>query len=359
LTRRAIDRDLVIEVIEMKNDIRTRPLLQHTALAAALAVSCAVTAPARADNAAQLAASASSAAAHGNANASLTVEQRVREELRAVMAELIESGAFGDKSPQQISLDVDAPAQRVSNLGLLVDSAHAHPDGLHVLGVTPGGGAERMGLRAGDVLVALNGDSLANAVDAAADLRRAVDSLPNGGALAFDVHRDGRALTMSGALSSIYLPAMHLMVGASLVASNSTTASGMTTAAATAATGSSGCGRISDFDVAPRQQQLHSAKIMSIDGVAPGPTGAESFRVTAGTHTLKVAERIENRYLSFSDRQRESGLATRRYKTLVVDVAPGTTTLIAARLNDDKRNEWKDGAYWDPVAWKQVTEACQ
>jgi hypothetical protein len=120
-----------------------------------------------------------------------------------------------------------------------------------------------------------------------------------------------------------------------------------------------GCGRISDFDVAPRQDHLHAAKIISIDGVAPGPTGSRSYRVDAGRHVVKVAEQIENRYLSFNDRARNSGLATDRYKTLDVDVAPDTTTLIAARLNEDKRDESRNGAYWDPIAWKQSTESCR
>lgn len=332
--------------------------LRTTLLAAAFAASFAAFDSARAGNAAQITAQTTDAAAHASANASLTIEQRVRAELRAVMTELIESGAFGDQPPQQIALDIAAPAQRVSNLGVLVDSAHDARDGLHVLAVTPGGAGERMGLRAGDTLVTLNGTPLTGR-GAAETLRQTVDGLPNGSALAFAVRRDDRERTVSGALSSVFLPAMHLTVGdGTQLASNS----GRTPATAVVPamdTTQQGCGRISDDDVAPRQQQLHAAKIMSIDGVTPGPSGTRSYRVDAGTHTLKVAERIENRYLSFNDRQRNAGLATERYKTLVVDVQPGTTTLVAARLNEDKRSEWQGGAYWDPVAWKQIDEACR
>lgn len=335
----------------MSYETHTGLRLRWSLLAGALM--CASAGAANADDAATLTA-ATSALARGTAGASLTVEQRVREELRAVLTELVESGAFGNQPSQQISLDVDAPAQRVSNLGLLVDSAHGHRDGLHVVGVTPGGGAERIGLRAGDVVVALNGQPLVNNADAAADLRRSVDGLPNGSTLAFDVNRDGHALAMSGALSSVELPAMHLTIGSgSMLAANSGAASG-----AGGNPVASGCGRISDFDVAPRQQQLHTAKIIAIDGVAPGPTGTKSYRVEAGQHVLKVSEQIENRYLSFNDRSRRSGMTSDRYKTLTVDVAPDTTTLIAARLNEDKRDEPRNGAYWDPVAWKQVAEAC-
>ena len=336
-------------------------LMRKATLAGSIALLLCATGLAHAQSAAQVAV-ASAAATRAGEKASLGVEQRLREELRAVMTELIETGAFGDKSPQQIALDVDAPAQRVSNLGLLVDSSGSGRDGLHVLGVTPGGSAEHMGLRAGDVLVALNGTALTDGGAAAITLRQAVDRLPSGGELAFELRRDNQARSVSGAVNSVYLPPMRLSIGdgVALASNGGAAAAVVQTAAGAASTATAaGCGRISDFDVAPRQQQLHAAKIISIDGVTPGPTGATAYRVTVGQHVLKVAERIENRYLSFNDRQRNGGSSRDAYKSLTVDVVPDTTTLIAARLNDDKRNEWQGGAYWDPVAWKQTTENCR
>lgn len=332
-------------VNEMSNVLCTDLRLRWTPLASVLAgaLLCTSAGTARADATANQLATVT---AHGATTANVSVDQRVRAQLRAVMTELVETGAFGDQSLQQVSLAVDTPAERVSNLGLLVDSAHEYRDGLHVFGVTPGGGAERIGVRAGDVLVALNGNSLADKADAAALLRRAIDTLPDGSPLAFDIRRDGRAIAMAGALASVYLPPMRLLIGTgALLATN----------AASDTSDIAGCGRITEFDVAPRQQHLHAAKIISIDGVAPGPSGSMSYRVKAGVHVLKVSEGIENRYLSFGSRTHS---ATAIYKSLTVDVAPDTTVLIAARLNEDKRNDPQNGAFWDPVAWKQVAEPC-
>lgn len=278
-------------------------------------------------------------------------QQRVRAELRELMAELIQSGAFGDAAPQALALDVDVPAQRVSNLGLLVDNPRADGDGLRVVGVTPGGIGEHIGLRSGDRLLSLNGTSLTGA-GAGATLRQAIDAMPDGSAVVFEFRRDGRTQSTTGVLSSVFVPAMRLSIGADGGAAPVATTGTKPEAVA-------GCGRISDFDSAPRQQQLHAARIMSIDGGAAGPTGAKSYRVAAGTHVVKVAEQIDARYLPFSSRLRDSGLPDQRYKTLTVEVAPNTTTLIAARLNDDKRDAWQGGAYWDPVAWKQVEESCR
>lgn len=298
-----------------------------------------------------------SAAVHSGAGAGLNVEQRLREELRVVVMDLIQSGAFGTTSPQQITLNVEAPPQKVSNLGLIVDRAGAG-EGLQVLAVTPGGSADRMGLRAGDVLLALNDKPLGTA-DGAATLRQTVDSLPDNGELHFDVRRDGRTQTMSGASASMYLPAMHLSIGqGAALAANNSSAQDQPSYPAVPVDDAQGCGRISDFDVAPRQQDLHAATIIAIDGITPGPFGARAFQVGAGTHTVKIGERIKSKYISFDDRMRNSK-SNAVYKTLTIDVEPNTTYFVAARLNENERNNPTDGAYWDPVMWKSVPEGCR
>ena len=339
----------------MSNRIQFR----RYALAGLAAAIVAAVGPVHAAGEEQAVAAVSSATMHSGAGAGLTVEQRLREELRVVVMDLIQSGAFGNTAPQQIALNIEAPSQKVSNLGLLVDSKGGDGgDGLHVLAVTPGGSAERMGLHAGDVLLALNGTSLATN-DAAATLRQTVDALPDGGRLDFNVRRDGRTQTLSGASASVYLPAVHLSIGDGAALASNGSPNGAPQGGYSRSTDTAeGCGRISDFDVAPRQQQLHAARIISIDGTTPGPSGSKSYRVGAGTHVLKVSEHIESRYLSFNDRQRNAAIGG-GYKNVTVDVAPDTVYFVAARLNEDQRDNPKDGAFWDPVVWKETPEPCR
>ncbi|HEY0505140.1 MAG TPA: hypothetical protein VGD42_16785 [Lysobacter sp.] len=136
------------------------------------------------------------------------------------------------------------------------------------------------------------------------------------------------------------------------------------TAASAAASGADqaapagSCGRISVFDVAPRSQELYRAKLINIDGRPPGPSGARTYRVTPGRHVLEVAEAIDNE--QFNDVQlRQRVQRADRYKTLEVDVAPGTTYLLAARLVLPRRNYIADGSYWEPVIYHQKSEPCQ
>ncbi len=115
------------------------------------------------------------------------------------------------------------------------------------------------------------------------------------------------------------------------------------------------CGRISVFHIAPRSEHLYPATIIEIDGKIPGPKQQDTYRVSPGSHRLLVSENIDSHDISGtpSNQQRHN-----QYKELTVDVAAGTTYMVSARLNPDKSVNDKDAAYWDPIVWKQIPEAC-
>jgi len=278
-------------------------------------------------------------------------EQRLRQDMQTLLAHMATSGALG-QHPESLHLHLQQPAQRVTDLGVLVDSASAERarGGLRVLGTTPCSTADRLGLRPVDVLVAVNGTSLRNlGADAdgralaAATLKSAVDNLPDAAPLQLDVEREGNLMAMNTPVHSVLLPALSLELGAAVQA------------AATDPSG--GCGRISSFDVAPRGDQQYHAVILQIDGATPGPSGHENYRVSAGEHKLLVAEDIPTNFMGAGP------LATVRtrmhtHKELVVNVRANTTAMIAAQLHVDKNTEFQRGLYWDPVMWREIPENC-
>ena len=90
-------------VNEMSNELCTDVRLRWTPLAGVLAgaLVCTAAGTARADaTVTQLA----TVTAHSATTSNVSVDQRVRAQLRAVMTELVETGAFGDQSLQQMSL---------------------------------------------------------------------------------------------------------------------------------------------------------------------------------------------------------------------------------------------------------------
>lgn len=128
--------------------------------------------------------------------------------------------------------------------------------------------------------------------------------------------------------------------------------------AAAQAEPSTGCGRVSVFDVAPRTRDVFRARLISIDGELPGPAGSRSFRLDAGPHELEVAEFIDTS--QFDDVQlRQRDQKSGAYKKLRLDVAADTTYLLGAHLIDAHRNEILSGAYWEPVIYSQNSEPCR
>jgi len=301
--------------------------------------------------------------------ANSAAEQRLRQDMQLMLSRLAASGALG-QHPDQIDLRLDEPAQRVTNLGILVDSTSAERarDGLRVLGATPGSTAERLGLRPGDVIVAVN-DTPLRGLGADADgralaavtLKSTVEALPDAAPLHLDVVRSGDTLALNATLQSVILPALRMELGAAALASaNPGAASNDTTAVASApadaaSTGGQGCGRISIFDVAPRQQHLYRARILAMDGQLPGPQGQQSYRASAGVHRLVVAENIPTQEMGVGE---IASLRRNTSKELSVIVKPGFTSMVAAQLHPDKASDLAHGGYWDPVVWREIAETC-
>lgn len=288
-----------------------------------------------------------------------TTESMLRDELKSVLLRMADSGAFAGK-PEDVALSLSLPAERVVDLGLVVDSRDAAADGLVVLGTTPGGMAQELGLRAGDVLTAINGHSLADlgrdprgTARAVETLRGELDGLRDLDAIKLDARRGGGTVQLQGALRARYLPSLRLELGeGALVASNAPVAVGSALSRQAPAVGDGSCGRVSTFHVAPRSRHLYGTRLLEIDGHLPGPATQNTFRVEPGQHELLIAEDIDARDLPTTFTRRRSDWGR---KTLTLTVEPGMTYLLAARL-DDTRAANKE--YWQPVAWKTVAEPC-
>ena len=89
--------------------------------------------------------------------------------------------------------------------------------------------------------------------------------------------------------------------------------------------------------LAPRSQHLYEAVLIAVDGKLPGPSNAESQRVAPGRHDPRVAEAIDSRQFGGVLNVQRDGRRN-RYKEIEVDVQPGITYRLAARLNLEQRN---------------------
>ena len=224
-------------------------------------------------------------------------------------------------------------------LGAVVDVRRANVKGITILAITPGGAANRMGLQAGDQLRVVNGRRLDDTLTPSSVLEQALQE--GSGSLKVEVIRDGEPVFLSG---------------------RADTESSM---AASDAGPSRSCGYVTERGTVPKVSQgIHAAVITSIDGRGTPLRSENRHRLSAGRHVLIVSEAIEDFYFTSSQQQNRfytlRRLNARAFKALVVEVKPGTSLSIGAKLLRDKLDteSIRNNQYWQPVVWKEVPESC-
>ncbi len=232
------------------------------------------------------------------------------------------------------SARIASSSSAVYDLGAVL--AKRGDGGLTVMAVTPGGGAERLKLRAGDRLLSINGISL----DTLAPTSTVQQALAAGGeTVRLEVARGDRTFVASDQMqASIDKPAM----AASL-----------------------GCGYVSNQEPTPSlSENIHAAVITKIGGASTQLYAVNRHRVDAGRQVLVLNERIPaSRFSSIQLIQRQRmyrQLDARAYKVLIVDIEPGVKYYVGAQLLRDKmdRRSILDNQYWQPVVWKEVAAPC-
>jgi hypothetical protein len=288
------------------------------------------------------------------------VEQRLHEEVQAVLLRLIENGELRAEDAEDLSLI--APVSQQVDLGAILDVRYrADADaGLPVLGVTPGGSAAQLGLQAGDRLLGVNGESLQGLGGDAQGRAVAVQRLRQAivdttGDVELRIARAGQEQVLRGPVQVVSLPAYRLELGAALAQASLAANSPVSIAGDDV----SKCGRVSTFDIAPRRQQLFRAVLIAVDGNLPGPSMSDTYRLTPGRHTLTVAEAIDARRIGALQAFDRSRMGPDRYKKMEVDIQPGVTYRLAARYFPRERGPVREGAYWEPAIWKEFPEVCR
>lgn len=243
------------------------------------------------------------------------------------VVESVAAGALQAGSPS---------AQARYELGAVVDVRQASANGVTILAVTPGGAADRLGLRAGDRLRAVNGRRLDNTSKPSSTLESALQE--DNGALRVEAVRNGKTLALSGRADAANPEPRE---------------------------GAQSCGYVSTrAGVVPRSKGVFEAEITQIDGRSTPLQPTNRHRVGTGKHVLVVREFIDPARLNSAQLQQIAKMKkfalARAYKSLVIDVEPGISYRIGARLLKDKLDTQsiRDNAYWEPVIWEKVPQAC-
>ena len=220
------------------------------------------------------------------------------------------------------------------DLGAVLDPRAAGGEGLPVLAVTPGGAGERIGLRRGDRVLAVNGRPLRGSAPAG-DLERAISD--SEGKITLSIMREGRELEVSGRLQADLRPQP-----------------------------GSRCGYVTTLGSTPRlSESIFSADITMIDGRSTPLTPVNRHELPTGRHVLIVDERIDTHRFNRSQLVQRSlmrrDLRAAAYKAIVVDIEPDRTYRIGARLLRDRldNDSIRSNGYWEPVIWSSLETPCR
>ncbi len=148
---------------------------------------------------------------------------------------------------------------------------------------------------------------------------------------------------------------------ASLTAGSVALAQSGTDLAAVPASSEAGCGRISSFTSMPRSEGLFPIVLRRIDGKEIAGGGSPAVKVSAGSHSLMVADAIPPVEFNSTERAGLRQLRNRRmaqFKTFEVVVEPNTTYYLAAKLAPYPRDVINN-AHWQPVIWRTRSERCR
>lgn len=249
------------------------------------------------------------------------------------------TGAPASTSPSDPLMAMPAmSASAHSGLGIVADGRRAGEEGVLVVAVSPDSAGERMGVRVGDRLLAVNGRRLAGALAPNALI---AEALAERSEIRLELERNGETLSLAGD-------------------------AGDAAAVAQVQPQADGCGHVSTVGSPPRlTRNIFDAEITQINGESTPLEPNNRYRVPAGRQVLVVRESIDRHRLDPVQRERISRMQGREggraYKTLVIDVEPGLRYTIGAELLPDRLDTQsiRANAWWQPVAWESRPEACR
>jgi len=253
-----------------------------------------------------------------------------------------EQSAGKDMSEFYFSLDF--PPQQVTSIGLVLDVDGA-AKGYKVLSVTPGSTADKLAIKSGDQVLAIN-DIEINEENHQKAIQQ-LNQMVAGQDLKLSYRSGGNLKDISIKITGQYMPSIKLEIGSQ--------SSGNSTIESTeklTEDNSQACGKVTYFFQPPINQDLYPVSINKIDD-DHRKRNWHSYRLPIGKHTIYLLEYINDP--GFPVRR----VGRQRAKPIEIDIKANTTYYLGAKFNRRYRLSASKGKHWDPVVWKTVERECK
>lgn len=237
---------------------------------------------------------------------------------------------------------VEFPPQQMTNLGLILDVDRS-AEGYKVLSVTPGSTADKLAIKSGDKILAIN-DVKINKANNEKTISQ-LNQLVAGEQIKLALNTNGNYKELSTKIAGQYIPGVKLEIGSQALAK-------MDTKTAKISSAVKGCGQVTVFFDPPQAREIYPAVFNKI-GKNHGIRNWHSFRLPVGKHTIYLHEHIyDTKYLL-------RRIGRQKAKPIEIDVKANTSYHLGAKFIRANRFKTAKGRHWEPVVWKTSESNCK
>ena len=273
-------------------------------------------------------------------------------QIKGTLMAITENERKVGRSMDDFYFSIEVPAQQEANLGMVIDVENVEK-GYQVLSVTPGSLAEKINIRSGDKIVAINDVEVKDASDNTA--LKQLQELTPGQQLKLAFNSKGDVKEAVVEMSGDYMPGIKLEIGSQsvvkLAALTNSDKIGTSDSVEKVDSESNACGQVSVFFRPPESKDIYPAYINAIND-RNVVRSRHSFRLPPGKHTIKIHELITDPFL-----RRSRGL--QKAKPIEIDVKPNMSYYLGAKFIRAKRSKVYKELYWEPVVWRTSERSCE
>lgn len=256
--------------------------------------------------------------------------QRMQENIKSTLLNVAKIETAAGNNMENFYYQISIPEHYSMQFGMVLDFING-TEGLTVLSVSPGGFAQKIGIKVNDIILSID-DYVVNPTNYMTALKKLKDKQHE--SIRFNVAREDGKLQLLGSVEPLKIPSLNLVAFRSDAKEDT----------------SSNCGRVSVFQLPRGSNKLYSATFYKINDRNLMTRDDTSYKLKPGKHTIFIKEQIQGTQIT---RNRNS-----RAKAIEITVEAGKQYALAAEFIPENRMLSFRNDYWRPALWKVTNRKC-
>ncbi len=266
---------------------------------------------------------------------------QLRGNIKGTLLAVAENEKRAGHNMVDFHFSMELPPQQMTNLGLILD-VDSSANGYKVLSVTPGSTAEKLAIKSGDRILAIN-DVKINEVNSG-DAIHQLNQLVAGQQIKLALQTNGNYKELSTKIAGQYIPGIRLEIGSQSLA-------GIETETAEPGSSAEACGEVTVFFKPPQAREIYPAVFNKIDD-KHAVRNWHNYRLPVGKHIIYLHEHIND------TKNLLRRIGRQKAKPIEIEIKANTRYHLGAKFIRANRFKTLKGRHWEPVIWKTSKAAC-